>query len=255
MPPASCNPTFTTLKSYGIDVIIRVNYGYADGSGTLPPIRKLEDFERAVVATMRSAKGVSYFQYGNEINNPAEWPTGESLTPAGYVESYNRIWWALPVDVKIGPAPLDPYYGPGSDNGAWWQEIMTTIDGADVLFLHSKTQSNDPAEIESDVKFSDHPLRWQFLHFRTFESSLMAVPDRFKDLPVYITEANPQRLGINRFGWQSDNTEWIKRCKEWIEQWNSNQIHQPISGVVFYRWNDDDWKMHDKPQLLTEVFR
>ena len=194
-----------------------------------------------MIATMKGAKGVKYFQYGNEVNNSAEWPTGSPITIEGYIQSYNRVWAGIPQRVLLGPAAIDPYYGPGSNNRAWWTAILQGIRGADVLFLHPKTQTNDPTEIDSAAKFSDDPLKWQYLHFRTIETSLEAVPARFIDKPVYLTEVNPQRTPTG-LGWLADNTEWVRRAKAFVARWNADYGHQRINGLVFYRWADDDWR-------------
>jgi len=245
---------YTAFANAGIQIIVRLNYGYADGTGTLPPASQLPAFEAACVATMKASKGVTAFQYGNEVNNQSEWPAGEPITVAGYINSYNRVWAAIPTTVKLGPSAIDPYYGPGSNNRDWWMTILNGISGADALFLHPKTQSNDPAEVDSYVKFSDDPLKWQYLHFRTIETSLEVAPTRFKALPVYLGEVNPQRITATTLGWLPTSTEWIRRAKAHVETWNSVAGHQPITGMVFYRWADDDWRLSNKSALLTEIF-
>ena len=262
---------FTGLAQAGVDVLLRIGYGYADGTGTLAPPEHLKDFEKAVAVTLNEAKGVGVAHYGNEINNPSESPGWDSsksqpgpkyyaLTPDYYVSSYNRVWSAIRSDVKLGPAPLDPYFGPAfsflkftSDNREWWRVILEGITGAEALFLHSKTQSNDPAEVDSAARFSHDPLRWQHLHFRAIETYLAEVPSRFKSRPVYITEANPQRITVNRLGWQPDNTAWINACVGYLRVWNADPQHQPIVGVVFYRWANDEWALADKQLILDRI--
>jgi len=244
---------YTRFAAAGIDIVVRIQYGYADGTGTLPPPKHLAAFEAAVIATLKQAKGVLCVQYGNEINNRAEWPATFALSPDYYIASYNRIWRARPTSLLMGPAAIDPYYGPGSDNREWWTQILAGIDDADVLFLHPKTQTNDPAEIDSAAKFSDDPLRWQYLHLRTIETSLEVVPDRFSNLPVILSEVNPQRTP-GGLGWLPSNADWIKRARAWVTQWNAQPQHQAITGLVFYRFDDDDWRLRDKPALLAEIF-
>ena len=256
---------YTRFTRAGIDIVLRVQYGYADGTGTLPPPDRLAKFEQAVIDTLKQATGVLCVQYGNEINNLAEHPgfnptTGKpgpnyfALSPEYYVASYNRVWRALPAAVLMGPAALDPYYGPGSNNREWWAAILAGIDDADALFLHPKTQTNEPSEIESEARFADDPLRWQYLHYRTIETALEVVPGRLSNLPVILAEVNPQRTPTG-LGWLPNNTEWIRRAKAWVTQWNSRADHQAITGVVFYRFDDDDWRLRDKPVLLAEVFK
>jgi hypothetical protein len=255
---------YTELANAGVDVLLRINYGFADGSGTLPPPERLAKFEQATIETLNRVKGIRAAQYGNEMNNRSEhpgWDPGAGrpgpnyfeLTPDYYVASYNRVWQGIRRDVKLGPGALDPYYGPGSDNREWWRAILKGIAGADAFYLHPKTQSNDAAEIRSTEKFTNDPLTWQYRHFRALETALAEVPDRFADLPVYITEANPQFAAPDRPGWRPDNTAWVDECVRYLEEWNADPDRQPVTGVIFYRWDFDPWVLRDKPALLDRV--
>ena len=201
---------FSDLANAGITVLVCIGYGYADGTGTLPRPDRLAAFEDAVAQTLNNARGVSATHYGDEINNAAQAPGWNPavnapgpdyfpLTPDYYIQSYNRVWYKIRSAVKLGPAPLDPYYGPpfpylafSSNNRDWWTAIVNGIAGADALFFHSKTQDNNPDNIVSPARFGGDPLTWQYFHFRTIETGLNDVPNRFKTLPAYITEANPQ---------------------------------------------------------------
>lgn len=262
---------FRDLADAGITVLLRIGYGYADGTGTLPRPDRLPAFEKAVADTLNAAKGVTATHYGNEINNASEAPgwdprTGNPgpdyfpLTPDYYIASYNRVWFSIRTDVKLGPAPLDPYFGPPfpflaytSDNREWWRAILRGIAGADALFLHSKTQSNNHAEIRSADKFTNDPLRWQYLHFRAMEPYLAEVPDRFKNLPVYLTEVNPQRKINGALGWEDSSTLWITECVNYLADWNAKLGNQAITGAVFYRWAHDEWALADRTMLLNRI--
>ncbi len=65
---------FSGLANAGITVLLRVGYGYADGTGTIAPPDKLAAFEDAVAQTLNNAKGVAAAHYCNEINNASEGP-------------------------------------------------------------------------------------------------------------------------------------------------------------------------------------
>jgi hypothetical protein len=186
------------LADAGITVLLRIGYGYADGPGSLPPPDKLAAFENAVVFTLKNSRGVAVTQYGNEVNNRSEHPgwvqhTGPGpgyfeITPDYYIASYNRVWYRLPKECRMGPAALDPYFGPGSDSGVWWDTVLANIGGADALFLHIKTQTNNPDEVFSMEKFGDAPLQWQFRHFRAMETMISRAPLKYRNLSVYISE-------------------------------------------------------------------
>jgi hypothetical protein len=228
---------FRHLQQAGITVICRLNWGYADGTGTLPRPGDKAAFIDAVVKTMLDAQGVTYFHIGNEPNNRSEWPgyktNNEYALTARYVtDIYNDVWRKVGGLAKLGPPPLDPYYGPHSNNRDWWAYMLDNIAGADALFLHAKTQTNAPNEIWSRARFSDEPLTWQYLHLRTVETSLAILPNRFDAVPVYVTELNPQYLTEieGPLGWQPGNTEWVYEAMDYFRG------EQPVTGVIFYRY-------------------
>jgi hypothetical protein len=249
-----CRP----LQKAGITVIARLNWGYADGTGTLPRPQDKDTFVDAVVKTILAAKGVNYFHVGNEPNNRSEWPgfgTNDvfALSPQYVTQIYNAIWERVGDRAKLGPPPLDPYFGPGSNNRDWWLYILSHMAGADALFLHAKTQTNDACEARSRVRFSDEPLTWQYLHLRSVETSLTTVPSRFRSLPVYVTELNPQYLreikGEN--GWLPDNAAWVREALDYF------RYERPVAGVVFYRYesagDQKPYGLEDKPAILEAI--
>jgi hypothetical protein len=262
---------FSDLTNAGITVLVCIAYGYADGTGTLPRPDRLAAFEDAVAQTLNNARGVSATHYGDEINNASQAPGWNPavnapgpdyfpLTPDYYIQSYNRVWYKIRSDVKLGPAPLDPYYGPpfpylafSSNNRDWWTAILNGIAGADALFFHSKTQDNNPDNIVSPARFGGDPLTWQYFHFRTLETGLNDVPNRFKTLPAYITEANPQMKADKLPGWEANNSRWITACVDYLQTWNAAVGTQPVNGVIFYRWAHDKWRLEDKPAILNQI--
>lgn len=241
------------LQDAGITTIARLNWGYADGTGTLPPPADRDLFTSAVVSTMLSSRGVDYFHVGNEPNNKGEWPRGFELTPEYVVDIYNAIWQEVSGSAKLGPPPLDPYYGPGSNNRDWWRYILANMDGADVICLHAKTQTNDPDEVWSAEKFSDWPLKWQYLHLRTVETYLgFVAPYVWAGLPVFVTELNPQHLEVSGgdLGWRRGNATWVHEACEYL-------LTQRVTGACFYRYelagDQAPFGLADKPQVLDAI--
>lgn len=233
--------------------IARLCWGWADGTGALPRREHKDAFVSAIVDTMLSAKGVDYFHVGNEDNNKREWPgfgTGDEwpLTPEYVVEIYNAIWDQVHDQVKMGPTPLDPYFGPGSDNSEWWEYILANIHGAHALFLHGKTQTNDPQQVWSTEMFGDEPLTWQYLNMRACMTYLAMVPERFQGLPVFVTECNPSKKSDGSLGWEAGNAQWIDESVEFFT------TECPVTGVIYYRHpNADQFGLEDKPEILGRI--
>jgi murein DD-endopeptidase MepM/ murein hydrolase activator NlpD len=249
-----CRP----LQDAGISVICRLNWGYADGTGTLPRPEQKGAFVDAVAQTILDSQGVEAFHVGNEPNNRQEWPGFGTrrefpLTADYVVEIYNEVWRRVAGRARMGPPPLDPYFGPGSNNREWWLRILDGIAGADLLFLHAKTQTNDAAEVRSRQRFTDAPLTWQYLHLRTVETALAVVPDRFRSLPVFVTELNPQhleRIG-GATGWRSDSAAWVRAALGYFRE------EQPVAGVAFYRFesagDQAGFALANKPAILGAI--
>jgi hypothetical protein len=245
------------LQEAGIVVICRLNWGYADGSGTLPRPADRDAFVTAVTQTMRFSQGVDYWHVGNEPNNRQEWPGFDSgdeyaLTPQYVVDIYNDIWRRIDGRARMGPPPIDPYFGPNSNNRDWWVYILGQIDGADALYLHSKTQTNDPNEVWSEARFTHPPLQWQYLHLRTVETGLEVVPPRFQDLPVFVTELNPQNLEAGGgVGWVPENDLWVHQAVRYFRE------EQPVTGVAFYRYeaagDQAPFGLEQRPVILGAI--
>lgn len=236
---------FSDLQRAGITVICRLNWGYADGTGTMPPPNKLSSHLVALAQTMNQARGVAYFHPWNEPNNAAEWPAGYQLTWRYVLDAYNTLCGMVKRDVCIGPPPLDPYYGPGSDNGEWWRSILSGAARIDALFLHTiKTQDGQAATIWSTRKFTDPPLTWQYMNARATETYLQMIPSARRGIPVFVTEANPMR------GWAGAGGEWIREAVRYARMMS-------LSGIVFYRYDragdQAAYGISDRADLLTAV--
>lgn len=232
-----------------IDVICRINWGYADGTGTLPPSSDADAFISAVLDTMRVSRGISYWHVGNEPNNRGEWPADFHLTPEYVMAIYNDIYRRKPDHVRMGLPPLDPYFGPGSNNMDWWEHFLANAEGVDAFFFHLKTQGNDPAEIWSEAKFSDDPLTWQYLNMRAGEPYLDRIPDTYRQVPIFVSECNPHGSPL---GWKAGDEEWIRQACAYHRAMD-------YDGVVFYRYNhagdQAGFGLANRPTLLEAIKR
>nr|MBC8445665.1 hypothetical protein [Chloroflexota bacterium] len=255
---------FSALEDAGIKVLARLNWGYADGTGTVPPPDKANVWVASMIATIKAAQGVWGFVIGNEVNNPAEWPGGwehptHVVTPEYYTDLYNRIWRGTSAQVRMTPASLDPYnvvaqqHGVAGDPAEWARRIYASIVGMEFVALHAKTQTNDPNECWSEAKFTHAPLIDRYLHLRTIQDQLSWIPNRYRSLPIFITECNPQFIVQDvEIGWVPDNAGWIEQACAYLRT-------QPIAGVAFYRYqlagDQTPFGLADKPLLLQAIAR
>ncbi|WP_420630033.1 M23 family metallopeptidase [Candidatus Leptofilum sp.] len=248
----------TQYERAGIKMLIRLNYGFHPQGNQ--PASNSPDHQRyldACVETMRRSKGVWGFIFGNETNNPQEFPGGvhgEKIKPEQYALAYNDVWRRKPAGVRLGVQAIDPYFGPGSDSRDYWQRVLNNLTGTDFITVHPKTQDSNPNNVDSDAKFTNDPLRWQFLHLKSYQPLLAVVPERFWTLPVIATEVNPQRHNDNRtLGWQENQgAKWVRRAAAHFIAYNENALI-PINGVIFYRFTADDWELHNKPSILNAI--
>jgi len=257
--PASLD--YRHLHEHGIMVLCRLNWGYADGTGTLPKPSDRDAFIDAIIETISTAKGVDVFTVGNEPNNRQEWPgfntpSEYELTPEYTTAIYNEI--RANTVAPLAPPPLDPYFGPGSNNMDWWLDFMEHTTDVDALFLHLKTQTNDPHEVWSEAKFSDPPLQWQYLHLRAGEPYIATIPDRYARKPIFVTECNPQHLETigGPVGWKPGNAEWIHQAAAYFRYLANTGV--PITGVAFYRYekagDQAPFGLSDKPTILEAIW-
>jgi len=245
------------LSNNNVLPIVRVDWGYADGTGSLPRPENVSAWIEAVVYTINNSMGVAGWIIGNEINNPTEWPGGYPhpnyvITIDYYIDIYNRI--ASRVSAPLAPFSIDPFnvvageFGLPADPKVWAERTYNGISRYDFVALHAKTQTNDPAECWSKVEFSHAPLLGRKLHLRTIEDQLQWIPNK---RAIYITELNPQRKSDGSLGWDYGNGQWIKEACSYVRT-------QPVSGVMFYRYElagggQEGFALVDKPVILQAI--
>ncbi len=245
---------FTYLSEPGMTVIARLNWGYA-GTGTAPPPADSEQHIQALVQTILDSSGVDYWHCWNEPNNQGEHPSGFALTKEYITELYNKVWTRVKrvnSDIKLCLPPLDPYFGPGSNNMDWWKYLLRYSLGTDAILLHCKTQTNNPDEMWSEEKFSDWPLQWQYFQAKAIVPYIEALPTHMQKLPRFITEMNPQRRNDGQYGWEHSNTRWIEEAARFAE-------HCEVNGVVFYRWDaagdQENFGLVNFPEIVEAIFK
>jgi F5/8 type C domain len=271
-PPDSTGD-FAALADLGLGVIVRLNNGYGS-EGALPESPLYEQFAEQCADFVDASNGARLWIIGNEPNASAERPgndgtanSGELITPELYARCFNACRTAIRArpgheNDWIIPAAVAPFNTqttyPGNPNGDWVRYFadllfQITAQGGkpDALALHTGTHGYDAELTHSDSRArGDFSLRhWHLLAYRDFLAAVLPV---LRNLPVFITQAQPLDSG-----WLNDNRGWIEAACEEINAWNANPANQPIQALCFSRWHalpsdPPGWGISDKPLVIDD---
>ena len=271
---------YTSWSDNGYGVIVRINYGY-ETNGTLPMHTEYGNFAQACARYVENSSGCHIWIIGNEQNNPREHPGGaehptEHITPARYAEAFNlarrRIKQVQPEAIVV-PGAVDPYYGL-----AWkltgeryrpldyFKEMLSHIDDLDGIALHTYTHWLEVGLITKPTTFDDPFLQpgtpkehyYDFLAYRSFAE---AIPARWRDRPIYITESNHwlalehpphNKEEASRAGWVNVDKGWVQAAYAEIDRWNNTPHAQQIHCLLLYRWTGDAWIIRDKSEIKKD---
>lgn len=268
--PNATRLNFDDLHESGIDMYVRLNWGWGEGGQGTVPHYGTSDWDRfkvACIETILTSSGVAGWYIGNEPNNSAEWRDGVPIIPEQLAELTNEIYARTRGHNElIGSVPLDSYFGPPhlysaypqhvqlADNGAWWIRYLNAVTKLDFLVLHSKTQDSKPANVDSGFKFSHPPLLGRHLHFNAYKDLLERVPSKHRHLTAIIAEANPQRRAGGKNGWDCNKAgEWVHRAFANVQRHNAKQGTQKITAVIFYRFRHDAWTIENCSGALNAI--
>lgn len=282
---------YKRLSDQGLGVIVRLNQAYGP-QGTIPVEAKYPDFARRAANFVRSSPGAHIWIIGNEMNFEREQPRrpgsnqAEPITPRRYAECYKLCRQAIkglsghendqvvvgamgpwnaqtPYDAdpqgkysanKIPNAPADyPYNGFFGDFILYLRDILLAIgrENCDAIAIHAYSHGYDPALIASPEKMGA-PFQNYHYHFRTYRDQMAIIPQAFRDLPVYLTEANGDEDpgGVR---WPDVNKGWVKNAYKEINDWNQAG-NQQIRCMILYRWSKDDkWHIDGKGQVQQDL--
>ncbi len=240
---AAGNTQYADWSDDGFGVLVRLNNGYG-ATGTIPLPQRYGDFAKACAEWVRNSRGAHIWIIGNEMNNPREWPQGQPITPQLYARCFNKAYWAIhqvQPNAIVCPGAVDPYYGPSSDCGLWFRQMLEAIHRLDGIVLHTYTHGPEPGLITSPKKFDNDPLRWQYFNFWAYRTFMAFIPEKWRDVPVYITETDQDEA------WVDANTGWVQAAYAEIHRWNSTPHNQQIHALLLYRWPHlDRWGFEHK---------
>jgi len=266
---------YTDWSHDGYGVIVRLNHGY-EPAGTLPVRAKYADFAQACACYVQNSQGCHIWIIGNEQNNVREHPGGadhptEHITPQMYAEAFNlarqRIKEVQPEAIVV-PGAVDPYNTyPWRLLGnlrnrplEYFKEMLGYIDDLDGIALHTYTHWLDVGLITAPTTFQDEFLqpgtpKEHYYDFQAYRAFAEAIPAKWRDRPIYITESNhwlalehqPRNQDEeSRVGWVDKNKGWVRAAYAEIHHWNSMPYAQQIHCLLIYRWTGDAWAIETK---------
>ena len=258
---------YTHLSSRGLGVIVRLNHGYGS-SGTIPLPPFYDAFAEACATFVGRTQGCHIWIIGNEPNHGAERPDGQFIFPQQYADAYRRCRRRIQqvpshagdLVLVAGPAPWNPETRyEGNTIGDWVQYFVDTLrvlpaGECDGFALHTYTHRLNTGQIKDE--FFHGAQGYQHLHneFLTYRDFMQAIPERFRQLPVFITETDPTEP---RVGWaDGQNVGWVVAAYDEIARWNMEASNQPIQALILYRWpqvaDQPEWSIVDRPGIQDD---
>jgi hypothetical protein len=199
---------FAGLAGAGLGVMVRINHGYGS-TGTLPTPDRYADFAAACARYVQRSRGCRIWIIGNEPNHEDERPNGQRILPHEYARAYSLCRAAIrgvagheqDQVLVAGPAPWNATttYA-GNEKGDWvryFVHVLTSLstDGCDGFSLHTYTHDLDPRQISGDYYHGAPGYRHLRNEFRSYRDFMNVIPERFRHLPVFITETDPTTRG------------------------------------------------------------
>lgn len=282
---------YKRLAGQGLGVIVRLNHAYGP-EGTIPRQAKYRDFARRVANFVQNSPGAHIWIIGNEMNLEREQPRlpgsnqAERIIPSRYADCYRLCRQAIKelaghendqvVVGAIGPwngeTPYEdnidgvvvvnrlagapdsyPYYGFYGDFIVYLRDMLLAIgrQNCDAIAIHAYSHGYNPKLIFSNEKMGS-PFQNYHYHFRTYRDQMNAIPAAFRDLPVYLTEANGDQEP-NGARWPDVNSGWVKNAYQEINDWNQTPGNQQIRCMLLYRWSRDDaWHIDGKLKVQQD---
>jgi hypothetical protein len=260
----------------GFGVMMRLNNGWGE-AGTLPVHTQYEGFADTCARYVELAEGCHIWIIGNEQNNIREHPGGgahpvEHITPERFAQAFNlaraRIKDVQPEAIVV-PGAVDPYFG-----STWpllgrpyrpmdyYKEMLALIDDLDGIALHTYTHGMDPSLITSLRPFEHDPLtphtpHEHYYHFQAYRTFAEAIPNKWHDRPIYITESNHwvravvDSPGVPN-GWLDQDRGWVREAYAEIDRWNRSPYAQQIHCLLLYRWTGDEWAFENMGEVKKD---
>ncbi len=255
------------LAGAGFGVVTRINHGYGS-AGTLPTPDKYPQFAQAAARYVGRSRGCHIWIVGNEPNHEQERPEGQPIFPLQYASAYRQVRQAIrsvpghenDQVLVAGSAPWNAQTTyPSNVRGDWIRYFVDVLealrdDEVDGFAIHTYTHDLNPQQIRGDFFHTQPGYTHLRNEFRTYRDYMNAIPDRFRHLPVLITETDPS---TRHQGWNpGTNVGWVQAAYREIAEWNANPERQPIQALILYRWpvvpDQPEWSISDRPGIIED---
>jgi len=134
----------------------------------------------------------------------------------------------------------------------YFLQMLEGIEELDGFALHTYTHGPDVDLITTLKKFTDDPIKDHYYDFQAYRPFVEAIPPKWRDRPVYITETNHWTKKDGSLGWENRNIGWVRAAYEEIHRWNSTPHTRQIHCLLLYRWQGDEWAIDIKDQVQVD---
>lgn len=241
-----------------ITPIARLNAGYGTG-GTIPLPQHYSAFAQRCANFVAASIDCRHWVIGNEISMRWDWPENQPISLENYTLCFRLVRRAIKavqpdaVVIPQAPAPwnVELRY-PKNPSGDWVQQLvdMLTLIGRNELegiALHTYSRGYNVADIPRDFRMGE-PYQHRQSGFRSYRDYMAAMPEAFRDLPVFITESN------GNSPWNNYQGGWIDAIYREIAGWNKEAGNQQIHALCLFRWaaHDQQWDMSQQAQVRND---
>lgn len=241
------NLTGVDLSSWnGYGTIARLNHGYFP-NGTIPLPQYYQDFATRCANFVSNTVGCSHFIIGNEPNHEQEWPQGQRIHANEYVDCFNLCYQEIKniePSAHILVAAIAPWNVQSGDWLDYFEYVLNNIVDCDGITIHTYTHGSDPSLIFSEQKM-DAPYQDRYYNFYAYIDFMDRIPDRFRNVPIYITETNQNDP------WLNVNQGWVRNAYLEIDNWNKTGLQQ-IKCLALYRWQYDQWEIKGRNNVILD---
>jgi len=247
----------STVPHSGIDlsgeprrVMIRIQWLFGVDGGCYPPPALQPGFIQRVESLVRNTPGCHIWQGGNEPNIETE----GLFSPEYAAEMYGAIRDAVHAQPGHGAdVVLLPPIGPWNvEIGYGWidyfERVIAACPDIDGFALHTYSRGSAASSIYSEDRM-DAPYGHLHNGFRTYRDWMAVIPERYRDLPCYITETDQNDA------WSTEVSTWVQCAYKEIDDWNQTPGNQQIRALILYRWPPYDKYAIEGNQRVIDDFK